>query len=93
MFIERLKIELNPNHLFCDCYRFGCWLYGYYMWERAAISFWRLGKRFKNSGKGIDRKNHKNEGTGTTKHIENKPTEDAVLRVTILSLKERLQEI
>ncbi|VBB32607.1 unnamed protein product [Acanthocheilonema viteae] len=51
------------------------------MWERAATSFWRFGKRFKNSGKGIDRKNRKNEGgTETTQHIENKSAEGTALR-------------
>lgn len=52
------------------------------MWERAATSFWHLGKRFKNSGKGINRKNHKNEeSNGTTKNVENK-VGGTVLRVT-----------
>lgn len=56
------------------------------MWERAATSFWRLGKRFKNSGKRINRKNHKKEGsTGTTNHAEDKSAEDTALRVTFLS--------
>uniref|UniRef100_A0A1I7VFM6 PNPLA domain-containing protein n=1 Tax=Loa loa TaxID=7209 RepID=A0A1I7VFM6_LOALO len=51
------------------------------MWERAATSFWRLGKRFKNSGKGVNKKNYKNEGSiGTTNHIEDKSTGSTVPR-------------
>lgn len=52
------------------------------MWKRAATCFWGLGKRFKNSGKGVDRINHKNEGsTGTINCVENKSVENAVLQV------------
>ncbi|VDK62504.1 unnamed protein product [Onchocerca ochengi] len=51
------------------------------MWEKASTSFWRFGKRFKNSGKRIKRKNHENEGsTGTANHIENKSVKSAVFR-------------
>ncbi|CAG9530523.1 unnamed protein product, partial [Cercopithifilaria johnstoni] len=51
------------------------------MWERATTSFWRLGKRFRNSGKGIDRKNHKNnDSSGTKKHVKNKSAEGTFLR-------------
>ncbi|KAK6110588.1 Patatin-like phospholipase family protein [Brugia pahangi] len=51
------------------------------MWGRAATSLWRLSKRFKNSGKGVNKKNHKTEGsTETTNYVGDKSSESAVLR-------------
>ncbi|KAM3726119.1 Calcium-independent phospholipase A2-gamma [Dirofilaria immitis] len=51
------------------------------MWERTSTSLWHFGKRFKNSGKGIRKKNRENErSTEATNHNEDKSVKGSVFR-------------